>query len=117
MKNLTEFIHSFDFIHAKPAPGWISTQPAPLVTAALAKPGEDYIAYLADGRELTDPAAGRPIMGPINFDLPVGTYRACFYSPSAGVYSPGVRVTGGGGVPLEIPSFEQDIVLRVTRES
>jgi len=117
MKNLTEFIHSFDFIHAKPAPGWISTHPAPLVTTALAKPGEDYIAYLADGRELTDPAAGQPITGPIGFDLPVGTYRACFYSPAAGEYSPGVRVTGGGGVKLEIPSFEQDIVLRMTRES
>ncbi len=117
MKNLTEFIHSFDFIHAKPAPGWISTHPAPLVTTALAKPGEDYIAYLADGRELTDPAAGQPIMGPIGFGLPAGTYRACLYSPAAGEYSPGVRVTGGGGVKLEIPSFEQDIVLRVTRES
>jgi hypothetical protein len=116
MKNLTEFIHSFDFIHAKPAPAWISTQPAPLVTAALAKPGEDYIAYLADGRELTDPAAGWPIMGPISFDVPRGTYRACFYSHSAGEYSPGVRVTGGSRVTLEFPPFEQDIVLRVTRE-
>jgi hypothetical protein len=116
MKNLSEFIHSFDFIRAKPAPGWIATQPPPLVAAALAKPGEDYIAYLADGRELLDPAAGQPIMGPIMFDLPMGTYRACFYSPSAGVYSPGVRVTGGGRVTLEIPSFEQDMVLRVIRE-
>ena len=116
MKNLSEFIHSFDFIRAKPAPGWIATQPAPLVAAALAKPGEDYIAYLADGRELFDPAAGGPIMGPIMFDLPMGTYRACFYSPCAGVYSPGVRLTGGGRVRLEIPSFEHDIVLRVTRE-
>jgi len=115
MKNLTEFIHSFDFIHAKPAPEWISTHPAPLVTAALAKPGEDYIAYLADGRELNDPAAGQPVTGPAGFALPTGTYRACFYSPSAGVYSPAIRITGGG-VNLEIPSFEHDIVLRVTRE-
>ena len=83
----------------------------------LDHPFEDYIAYLADGRELTDPAAGQPVMGPIGFDLPAGTYRACLYSPAAGEYSPGVRVTGGGGVKLEIPSFEQDIVLRVTRES
>ena len=116
MKNLTVFIHSFDFIHAKPAPGWISTQPAPLVTAALAKPGEDYIAYLADGRELTDPAAGQRIAGPIGFDLFEGTYRACFYSPVAGEYSPGIRVMGGAA-KLEIPPFEQDIVLRMTRES
>ena len=116
MKNVTEFIHSFDFIHAKPAPGWIAAPAAPLVTAALANPGTDYIAYLADVRELVDATAGQPITGSLAFDLPAGTYRACFYSPTAGVYSPGVRVTGGGSLTLEIPPFEHDVVLRVTRE-
>ena len=86
------------------------------MTASLAKPGEDYIAYLADVRELLDPAAAWPIMGPIAFDLPVGDYRACFYSPATGGYSPCVHVAGGGRVTVEISLFEQDIVLRVTRK-
>ena len=116
MKYLTEFIHSFDFIHAKPAPEWIATPAAPLVTAALTNPGADYIAYLADGRELADATAGQPITGSLAFDLPAGTYRAYFYSPTAGVYSPGVRVMGGGRLTLEIPPFEHDIAFRVTRD-
>jgi len=116
MRHLSEFIHSFDFIHAQPIPGWIETQPEHLVEAALAKPGSDYIAYLADSREISDPMAGQPISGRIVFILPEGTYRVCFYSPIAGLYSPGIQVQGGNRVTLEIPSFEQDIVLRASRE-
>jgi hypothetical protein len=116
MRNLSEFIYSFDFIHGQPAPDWIRSQPALLVSATLATEGTDYVAYLADGREISDPTAGQPIRGPIVFALPPGTYWACFYSPIAGVYSPGVRIQGGERVTLEIPSFEQDIVLRATRE-
>ena len=116
MCHLSEFIHSFDFIHAQPVPGWIETKPEHLVDATLAKPGSDYIAYLADSREISDPTAGHSIRGRIDFGLPPGTYRASAYSPSAGVYSPGIRVQGGDRVTLEIPPFEQDIVLRVTRE-
>jgi hypothetical protein len=116
MRHLSEFIHAFDFIHAEPVPGWIETKPAHLVDATLVKPGSDYVAYLADGREISDPTAGQPISGPIVFSLPEGSYRVCFYSPIAGVYSPGIRVQGGNRVTVEIPSFEQDIVLRATRE-
>jgi hypothetical protein len=116
MRHLSEFIHSFDFVHAQPVPGWIESKPEHLVEAILAKPGSDYIAYLADSRELSDPTAGQPISGPIVFGLPAGTYRVYFYSPIAGVYSVGVRVQGGDRVTLEIASFEQDVVFRVKRE-
>ncbi|MGO8735658.1 MAG: hypothetical protein ACLQVM_23000 [Terriglobia bacterium] len=116
MRHLSEFIHSFDFIHAQPVAGWIESQPEHLVEATLAKHGSDYIAYLADSREISDPTAGQPISGRIVFLLPKGTYRVCFYSPSTGLYSPGIQVQGGNRVTLEIPSFEQDIVLRASRE-
>jgi hypothetical protein len=117
MKNLSEFIHAFDFIHAKPLPGWIETPPAPLVVATLAKPGADYVAYLADGREVSDPEAGRPITGTLTFSLPAGTYTVRFFSPQSGLYSPGVRVSGGDHISLELTPFEHDIVLRATREA
>ena len=35
MRNLSEFIHSVDFIRAQPAPDWIEAKPAPCVAAAL----------------------------------------------------------------------------------
>lgn len=116
MRHLSKFIHSFDFIHARALPNWVKTQPAPLVSATPAKQGEDYITYFADGRELSDSAAGQPIRGPILFDLPEGAYVAYLYSPAVGSYSPGVRLQGGDDNTFEMPSFEQDVVLRVTRQ-
>lgn len=115
MCNLSKFIHSFDFIHARPATDWIIAQPAHLVVTALAKPGEDYIAYLADARELTDPSAGQPISGNLSFQLPAGDYRVCLYSPTAGVYSPCLPVRGGGLVTFELAPFVEDVVICVTR--
>jgi hypothetical protein len=115
MRNLSEFIHSFDFIHAQPAAGWIEAKPEHLVDATLAKPGSDYIAYLADGREISDSAAGQPISGPVSFSLPQGTYRLCLYSPVAGEYSPCTQVRGGGRLTIDLAPFQQDMVVRVTR--
>ncbi len=115
MRNLSEFIHSFDFIHALPAPDWIAGQPAHLVAAALAKPDEDYIAYLADARELTDPTAGQPISGNISFRLPEGHYRVGLYSPSGGTYSPCLPAEGGHVVTFELAPFTDDVVIRATR--
>jgi hypothetical protein len=87
------------------------------VVAALAKPGADYVAYLADGREVSDPEAGRPMAGTLTFSLPAGTYTVRFFSPQSGMYSPGVRVSGGDNIRFELTPFEHDIVLRATRES
>jgi hypothetical protein len=116
MKHLSEFIHSFDFIAAKPLPGWIETKPEHLVEAVLAKPGCEIIAYLADGRELTDPGAGQPIGGEISFRLPSGKHRVAFYSPTTGQYSPSWQVSGGSDpIRLNLPPLEQDLALRVTR--
>ena len=117
MKNLSDFIHTFDFVHAKPMPGWMEASPAPLVVATLAKPGADYITYMADSREGSDPGAGQPISGPLSFSLPAGSYTVRFFSPRSGVYSPGVRVMGGDNIRLELTPFEHDIVLRAKRES
>lgn len=116
MKHLSEFIHSFDFIHAQPAPSWIESKPAPLVAGTLALPGSDYVAYLADGRELTDPSAGEPVSGPVSVTLPQGKFRASLYSPVAGMYSPILSVEGGKRVAIDLPQFQNDIVLRVQRQ-
>lgn len=115
MKDLSEFIHSFDFIHARSEPTWIEAKPAHLVDATLSIPGSDYVAYLADGRELSDATAGQPISGPVAFRLPEGNYRVCLYSPATGGYSPCAQVRGGGRATFDLAPFEQDIALRVKR--
>ena len=82
MKHLSEFIHTFDFIHAKPMPDWIQAPPAPLVAATLARSGADYIAYLADSREVTEPAAAAHLRVHL-FRSPNGDlHRALFLAPN-----------------------------------
>ena len=113
IRHLSEFIHSFDFIQAQPAPGWIERKPKNLVDAVLARAGSEYIAYLADDREVSDPTGGQPIAGPIEFALPMGTYEVRLYSPTAGVYLHCLQVEGGRRVSVDLPPFQQDIIVRI----
>jgi hypothetical protein len=116
MKYLSEFIHSFDFIHAKPRTDWIEHAPDHLLHATLATDVET-IAYFADDREWTDATAGTPIEGEVVFHLPAGAYRACFYSPTTGLYSPCLKIRGGDEpIHLELPSVVHDLALRVSKE-
>jgi hypothetical protein len=115
MKYLSEFMAGFDYIHSKPAPDWITEKPDHLVVSALSVGDRDYAAYLGDGREVTDPAAGRPISGKLAFSLPRGRFAVRFYSPATGGYSPAMAVNGGQGVALEAGPFQDDIVVRATR--
>jgi hypothetical protein len=115
MQYLSSFIHSFDFIHAKPAPDWIKDLPDHVVCSGLAAGDGDYIAYLADVREVTDASAGQPVQGTCGLDLPQGRYQVSLFSPTTGEYSPAVEVIGGKPVSLALQPFRQDIVLRARR--
>lgn len=118
MKNLSTFIHSFDVVHAKVGGGWVSALEPPVYSAGLYVDGQDYVMYFADARERWDATAGSFAGGPVDLKLPAGRYRARFYSPASGLYSPGVLVHGGGDpVRLEVPAAMHDLVLRVTREA
>ncbi|HWA93034.1 MAG TPA: cellulase family glycosylhydrolase [Terracidiphilus sp.] len=115
MQYLSEFIHSFDFIHSQPDSSWLTGKPDHLVAGTLAVPGSDYVAYLADGRELTDSSAGQPIGGMVSLVLPPGKFHATLYSPLTGMYSPPLRIDGGQSVAVELLPFQHDIVLRIRR--
>lgn len=115
MRNLSAFIHSFDFIHARPMTGWLSAKPAHLVATTLANEGQDYAIYLADAREATDPTAGQPISGNVSFRLPEGSYNVCLYSPAAGQYSPYLPAEGGRESTFELAPFTDDVVIRARR--
>jgi predicted GH43/DUF377 family glycosyl hydrolase len=115
MKHLSEFIHSFDFVHAKLASGWVKGLPGHVVTSGLAVDGNDYIAYLADAREITEPGAGEPIRGRVTLDLPAGRYAVSLYSPVTGEVSPAMFVSGGQPAALDLLPFRHDIVVRAQR--
>ena len=108
---------SFDFIHARPATEWVGEKPEHLVVSGLAAGDPDYVAYLADAREVTDSGAGRPISGKLGLMLPAGHFAVSLYSPVAGEYSPAARVEGGQPVRLDLLPFRHDIVIRATRSN
>jgi hypothetical protein len=116
MQHLSEFMTSFDFIHSRPDQHWISGYPEFLVASGLSViSGTDYVAYLADARELGAPGAGEAIAGSIVLTLPPGSYTLRFYSPVTGKYFPPIAVKGGGKSVLALPRFIQDLVIRITR--
>lgn len=115
MKHLSEFIHSFDFINAKPRPDWLEHNMGPVVASTFAVDGKDYVCYLADAREVTDGDAGEPIAGEVSFELPQGQYLLRLYSPTSGLYSPAQAVEGGKKVSIPLEPFQHDLALRITR--
>jgi hypothetical protein len=117
MQHLSEFTGSFDFVHSKPAPDWIAEYPRNLVASALSASGLDFVAYLADSRELNDPTAGESIAGAVSVKLPQGTYDLSLYSPVSGEYSPAIEVRGGEGAVITLPPFKQDILIRAIRRA
>lgn len=115
MKYLSEFIHSIDLVHAKPLTDWLKKVPDFVCASILAVDEEDYCIYLADERESKDFNAGSPIAGSLVFDLPQGDYEIGFYSPTSGSYHNKKLLAGGNNISIQIPSFEQDTVVRMTK--
>ncbi len=115
MQHLSEFMASFDFIHSGLASSWIANYPQHLTASSLSVSERDYVAYLADSREVGDPAAGEPMGGSVTLSLPDGIYDVRLYSPVTGEYSPAIEVKGGGRSALVLPAFKDDLVIRATR--
>jgi hypothetical protein len=81
--------------------------------SSLAVTDRDYIAYLADNREVTDPAAGSVVQGTVKLALPPGHFNVSLYSPVTGQSSPAVAVENDA--VLTLPPFHDDIVIRARR--
>jgi hypothetical protein len=115
LKHLSNFMQTIDFIHARPAPEWITHRPPHVVDAALALPDGGYAAYLADDREVAEPNAGQPISGKLTLNLGPGTYQARCFSPVTGAFSPAIVIKGGDApVSVELAPFEHDVVLQLS---
>ena len=114
IRHLSEFIHSFDFVRARPLPDWLQHDMDMVVTSTMAVEGKDYICYLADAREVTDTSVGEPIAGSVTFELPAGRYRLRLYSPTSGLYSPARALEGGGENTVQLEPYQEDLVIRIT---
>lgn len=112
MQHLSEFMASLDFVHAAPDTSWLHAYPRNLVVSGLSIGGRDFVAYLADARELSDPSAGDAINGSVSLALPPGDYDVSLYSPVTGESSPAIAIKGGTETSLPLPAFRQDIVVR-----
>lgn len=113
MKNLSEFFHSFDFVRSRPLTNWLQNKPVETIESVLGIEGEEYLVYLADAREVTDPAANSPLQAALKLPLPSGRYETRVYSPSSGGYSPAIWIQSTGLAEIDLPSFNEDIVIRV----
>ncbi|HCC58867.1 MAG TPA: hypothetical protein DEQ47_16725, partial [Solibacterales bacterium] len=114
MQHLSDFMSSFDYIHSVLASDWVQGTPAHIVVSGLSANSRDYVAYLADDREVTDAAAGQPLSGAVKLVLPKGNYDVSLYSPETGQYSPAILAKGGMAT-LDLPPFTQDLVIRAIR--
>jgi hypothetical protein len=94
---------------------WIVNTPETVIVAGLAIPGKDYLMYLADSREVSDPAAGKPIPISVSLDIPPDDYDVRFYSPTSGKYLRTQRAQGGKAIDLG--SFTHDLALRISRRT
>jgi hypothetical protein len=127
MKYLSGFMQSVELVRARPIVGLLQEQPPHTLEVLFGIEGEDYCIYLADERELAtarglpdgdnvDRGAGQPISGHITLDLPNGDYRVACFDPKTGLYSPAIQILGGGSsIRLAVPTFNHDLVIRVTR--
>ncbi|MDQ2774412.1 MAG: DUF6298 domain-containing protein [Acidobacteriota bacterium] len=116
MQHLSEFMSSFDYIHSLLAPDWVGHLPAHVISSGLSAAGRDYVGYLADSREVTDPTAGQPLSGTVTLTLPRGKFVVTLYSPVTGQYSPAILVQGGAAT-LDLPPFAEDIVIRARKNA
>jgi hypothetical protein len=114
MKNLSAFIHEVDFVRMGPDPDFASETPSDTIAITLSQPGQAYVIYVADKREVDDPTLGQPCQGRLAFTLPDGNYSASLYSPADGSYQGQTVELAGGESSIELKPFTHDIVVHIT---
>ena len=66
---------SFDYVHSSLNTAWVHDLPPHVIASGLSVQDRDYVIYLADEREITDPTAGNPISGAIRHRCLLGGLR------------------------------------------
>jgi hypothetical protein len=106
MKLLRDFIHAFDFIRMRPDNSVVkSGVPAGGSARALVEPGKAMAIFVRGG--------GSSIV--LSIELAAGTWTAEWIDTRTGAVTRTVTVAGGGVRPIEGPSYEYDIALKLVR--
>ncbi len=114
MQHLTTFVHARDLVAGRPGVGWLSELPPNVLVATFGSPDSEYVAYLADCRELGDPGYAEPITGSTQISLPKGRFGLAAFSPTTGAWSPWMTLQHDNK-RLELPAFRHDLVLVARR--
>lgn len=104
LKYLNDFLHGLDLVRMQPDDSILKNPPRTAAVHALAGNGS-YALYLnGDGiRYLT-------------VTVPAGRYRAAWFNPRSGGVEAAMEIAADGGdVRLELPPYEEDLALRMTR--
>jgi hypothetical protein len=120
LRNLKEFIYSFDFLKMRPDKSFIARGvPAGAYCRAISQSGEQYALYLHHSKLDSGSAY---IVSPGNYvaklvlRLPAGTYKADWLDPASGsIVRTEMVIHQGGERTFTTPAHRVDIALRLKR--
>lgn len=115
MQHLSAFIHGLDLLSGRPGADWLHVESEHVVVATFGTDTE-YVAYIADGREVDEPGYGSAIVGSTTLTLPPGDFALATFSPTTGAWSPWVAIQDGSA-RAQLPPFQHDVVLVARKES
>ena len=105
LKHLNDFTHALPLVRMRPDNSFIKSRFSTVHAHGMACPGECYVVYL-NGH------AARKL----KLSLPPGRFCVRWFNPRSGLYTPPYELDAGQGeAELEIPLYEQDIVLKISR--
>ena len=105
MKILHDFIYGFDFVRMRPDNSVVTSgAPAGGTVRALVEPGKAMALFVRGGGATS-----------IGLLLPPGSWTAQWIDTRTGETVRTTTVTGGAVRPVEAPTYESDIALRVVR--
>jgi len=121
LKNLKDFIYSFDFVKMRPDKSFIvGGVPSGVFCRGISQPGEQYALYLhhSTGGRKEDYYTVTPgkYLEKLVLELPAGKYRADWVDPASGTEVGTESFTHRGGTrTLTTPKHSVDIALRIRR--
>ncbi len=117
LRNLRDFITSFDFLRMRPRMAFLSSPLPPGAFArGLSEPGRQYALYLHHStcQDLKYEVQPGTYQDTLAIDLPAGTYQAEWLDPaSGGVTGDQTFRHSGGGWAVVIPEYRVDIAMRI----
>jgi hypothetical protein len=114
MQHLTKFVHERDLVNARPGLDWVDALPSNVLVVTFGVGDREYVAYLADRREIDEAGYGEPLTGSATIALPAGRFGLATFSPTSGAWSAWMPIPGGSA-KIELPSFQHDLVLVARR--